>query len=384
MISNIILINFLITLAFSANDGLFPLIFKNIIGSGCLLSLSFFSYSSIKMIAPKFTKNIFHTVCLKKILGLSLLLYIIVSLIISISVNPYLIIFSKLIQGLACAFFRPVLLSLVASMSQQSNIGATAGKFDTAFYLALAIGPAIGGVFFTNFGKIGILSLVILCCLFSFAIYIHFYITFNVENGKSDSSTFKDKNIEINYSLQQLLIFTFFKAWCISTLCVYLPVYMNNAGFSATHIGIAVGLPSFIMAVILTKTGILADKYNKQSIVFWGGVISSFNFIMIPFSKDIFVISLIIILYGLGSAISQPACLSILIENSKGKNQGYIYGIFNTTMGTGFSLSPFMNCFLTDYFGINTIFYTAGILGLISSAYFMRNYCFKFNMPKTA
>lgn len=153
-------------------------------------------------------------------------------------------------------------------------------------------------------------------------------------------------------------------------MCVYLPVLMHNQGFSAAKIGFTVSIPPFVMAFFLIFTGRLADVLKKNMMVLVGGSFAAITYLCIPFANGLTAIIFIVILGGAAGAFSQPALSALLLESSPDGKAGRAIGLFNTAMGLGFSVSPIVNGILLQFAGLGSIFVIAGIVGLMSSAYF--------------
>lgn len=366
----LILINFLITFGFSVSDGLFAVVFKDVVGNGIFLSFAFFFYSFSKIIFSPFAGRILDSMGVERVLGFSLVLFTAVSAVFILSDDKIIILTARIIQGCACAFFRPVLLCGIASEGKFSNLGRRAGQLDISFYLALAAGTFYGGFLFDASGKTGVFISIALCCVMSLLLFLLFRECLKTHGTAKEKPSANRLIPAANPALTGYLVYIFFKAWGISSVCIYLPVLMHNQGFTASNIGFAVSIPPFVMAFFLLFTGRLADILKKNTMVFTGGAVAAASYLSIPFAYDLPSIILIIIIGGAAGAFSQPALAALLLESAPDGQTGRTIGLFNTVMGLGFSVSPIINGLLLKFAGIGSIFIIAGITGLLSSMYF--------------
>ncbi|MCD8554762.1 MFS transporter [Seleniivibrio sp.] len=364
------LINFLITLGFSVSDGLFSVIFKDTIGSGIFLSLAFVFYSASKIIFSPFAGRMLDRVGSERILLFSLVLYSLVSALFIFSDNKTIILAARILQGGACAFFRPVLLCLISSDAGYSKLGRRIGQFDISFYLALAAGPLAGGFLLDLSGKTGVFAVIAACCALSLLLFLLFSRCPDTCNAAKQHRV-TDESPAANSSLNGLLVYIFFKAWGISAICMYLPLFMHAEGFSASHIGFAVGIPPLIMASFLIFTGRLSDVFRKHNMIFAGGAAASLAYLCLPLASDMASILVVITVSGIAGAVSQPAGSALLLESSPEGRTGRTVCLFNAVMGLGFSVSPLVNGILFKLLGAGNIFVISGLLGLASSIYFI-------------
>ena len=364
------LINFLITLGFSVSDGLFSVIFKDTIGSGIFLSLAFVFYSASKIIFSPFAGRMLDRVGSERILLFSLVLYSLVSALFIFSDNKTIILAARIVQGGACAFFRPVLLCLISSDAGYSKLGRRIGQFDISFYLALAAGPLAGGFLLDLSGKTGVFAVIAACCALSLLLFLLFSRCPDACNAAKQRRV-TDESPAANPPLNGLLVYIFFKAWGISAICMYLPLFMHAEGFSAPHIGFIVGIPPLVMASFLIFTGRLADVFRKHMMIFVGGTAASLAYLCLPLASDMVSVVTVITVSGIAGAVSQPAGSALLLESSPDGRTGRTVCLFNTVMGLGFSVSPLVNSILFKLLGAGNIFVISGLLGLASSIYFI-------------
>ncbi|WP_240732276.1 MFS transporter [Geobacter sp. FeAm09] len=139
------LINFAITLGFGIADAFFSLYVFSLGARGALLGLPLVLYSLSKIVLSPFMGAWADRIGRKKVAAASLGLYLFVSLSYLFTASLPLITLLRLLQGIGCAMFRPVVLSLVGEATPDHKRATVMGTFDISFYGALSLGPVVGG-----------------------------------------------------------------------------------------------------------------------------------------------------------------------------------------------------------------------------------------------
>lgn len=363
-------INFLITFAFGINDTLFPLYYKGYEVNGALLGMVFTMYSFSKIIMTPLTGKLLDKLGAFRILLFGLLLYLIVAILFLYVENKQIIILIRILQGIACAFFRPVMLYIVGNISSSSFRGKTIGIFDLSFYSALAIAPLIGGLLIKIYSFDLIFKLMIACCIC--ALILALISKSRLQSIKIIRRTnLNNRPEKDNFILHFLYIYIFFRSWGITCTAVLLPLYLSDIGYSESHIGLLLSLSMIAMVCSLPFTGKLADNNRKDSLIFIGGAVTSICIIFLPHITGFYFLILILCIGGFFSAMSQPACSSLLIETAKKNELGVVIGRFNFAMSLGAAIGAFISSLLFSWLGVTVAFLWAGMLGFFASLIFV-------------
>ncbi|QAR33289.1 MFS transporter [Geovibrio thiophilus] len=357
-------INFFITLAFAANDSLFPLFYNKYYSQGLTFGFAFAFYAASKILFSPLAGSIIDRYGSRIVLFFALVLFTTVSLMFCLVHGAKIILILRALQGIACAMFRPVMYCLLEFSEKQR--GKTLGIFDLSFYSAVAAAPFTGSVIVENFGFGYLFLFIILCCCF--CIFLVFFIGENKKNepiyDKKQSQVFK--KTEIN----TMMIYIFCRAWGISAVTVFLPIYLSGLSVSVKGIGLALSLSALLTAVFLPFTGRLADYFHKEILIVCGGLaVSSLLIATVLLNSYVYILA-VLLFSGIFSAVSQPACLAFLMEQSESAVHGSILGHFNMFMGLGFACSPVFSSILFKYAGIKSVFIFSGLMGIVSTIVF--------------
>jgi len=364
-----IVINFLITFVFAINDSLFSLYYKGYGVNGFLLGIAFSLYSFSKIIMTPFTGKLLDKVGAFKILFFGILLYLLVAVMLLYVHDQKLIIFIRVLQGCACAFFRPVMFYIIGKTTHSSFRGKMFGTFDLSFYAAIASAPLIGGILKNYYGFGFIFQIMIISCMLALVLVLLSYPAITSEVFSRTSNQKVDTE-NLSLLLNGLYVYIFFRSWGITCMVILLPLYLSDIGYSESHIGLLLSLSTTVMVFSLPLTGRFADNFRKDNLIIIGGAVTALCIIVVPHMTEFYYLVLIIGLCGFFSAMSQPACSSLLVEVASNEEMGAIIGRFNFVMGLGAAVGGFFSSVVFSYFGIGVAFALAGFLGVLASLLF--------------
>lgn len=361
-------INFIVTLGFGISDTFFSVYVFELGGRGALLALPLISYSVAKAVFSPFMGRCSDTFGPEKIMLAALTVYLLVSISYLVSSNLFILAMSRLLQGVACAMFRPVIVSLVSESAIKEKRSSVMGTFDISFYAALSFGPIVGGYMKAQLGFSAIfLSLIILsilaillcrCCVRADSAHV-----VTTHPSRNKQSSFIEPIIG-SRNLRGLLAFIFGRACCISLTGTFLPIILTEElKLTGTQLGIVMASSCLTITLLLRPMGMLADRVSHALLIILGGISVSIIYLIIPATVTFSQILLATTLLGLFSVLSQPACTAMLIEEGTHYGTGNTVGIFNGAMNLGFIFGPIFGAFILNVLGIDAVFYAAGLIG---------------------
>ncbi len=371
-------INFIVTLGFGISDTFFSVYVFELEARGVFLALPLIAYSVSKAIFSPFMGRYSDTFGPEKIMLISLALYLLVSVLYLVSTNLFVLAISRLLQGVACAMFRPVIVSLVSASTIKEKRSSVMGTFDISFYAALSFGPVIGGYMKDQLGFTAIFSGLVLLSLLAIVLCGCCVRESSTHVGSIHSSRNKQSSliqpIIRSRNLRGLLAFIFGRACCISLTGTFLPIILTEQlKLTGTQLGIVMASSSLTITLLLRPMGMLADRVSHTLLIILGGISVSVTYLIIPttitFTQIIFASTLL----GLFSALSQPASTAMLVEEGTQYGMGNTVGIFNGAMNLGFIFGPIFGAFILSGFGIDAVFYSAGIIGVSTILLFAFN-----------
>ena len=369
------LVNFLISLGFGISDAFFPLFCQSIGARGLLLGVAVSIYALSKIILSPIMGQLADRFGRRPLVYGSLTLYLLVACSYLATENLVIVICLRLLQGASCAMFRPVVQALLADSTKVEKRGSVMGSFDISFYAALSIGPAIGGIIMDYWGFPGLFSVLILCSLSAFGLAVvmlprQFEIT--IRSGQTTKAGFKSL-CQQGGTYSGLLFFIFGRACGIATYATFFPILLaSKLGMSGMQIGAIMTSTTLVMAVLLRPAGKIADIMPRKLLVICGGATVPLLYILLSVVANFTQALAVALGIGIFSALSQPAATALLTEEGERLGMGASLGIFHAFLNLGFVAGSFIGAVTLSAIGVNGVFISIGLVGLISVAGFDR------------
>lgn len=370
------LVNFAITLGFGITDAFFSTYLFSLGGRGMLLALPLLLYSLSKIIFSPLMGACSDRFGAKTMVMLSLTLYLLVSLSYFFSSSLALITVLRLVQGLGCAMFKPVMLSLVGAASRNDGRAGSMGTFDVSFYGALGLGPVLGGVVKDAWGFGGIFATLVLLCLFALGVAQQCIRGSEGAITPPDAGRCRAPLSELltaaRYGVMRgLLVFIFGRGCGISLLGAFLPIMLSTKlGLNGTQTGLVLASMTLVITCLLRPVGRLSDRVCRESLVVIGGTTVSLLYFLIPVAQGFCQVLVLGGGIGLFSVLSLPASTALLLEQGERYGTGLAVGVFNAALNLGLVAGPLLGAWFHYNFGLTSVFYAAGVLGLAAVGLF--------------
>jgi MFS family permease len=143
-----------------------------------------------------------------------------------------------------------------------------------------------------------------------------------------------------------------------------LPVYAHNLGASGIYIGLIFGAFSLSRIFFLSFFGRRSDKRGRKPFIVTG--LFGYAVISLAFALSTEVSTLIVIRFvqGIASAMIMPVVLAYIGDITPPGREGWIMGLFNTSMFIGLSAGPLIGGVIKDRFSLQSAFLCMGALSL--------------------
>ncbi|MCX6064293.1 MAG: MFS transporter [Chloroflexi bacterium] len=172
----------------------------------------------------------------------------------------------------------------------------------------------------------------------------------------------------MNLSLPLLAIALF--TWGIGEGMFYIfqPIYLSQLGANPVTIGYILGTAGFAMMIAHIPAGYLSDRLGRRPLLLTAwiiGIISTWAMALAP-SLPFFVLGLL--LYSFTAFVTSP--LNSYVTAARGNwSVGRAITIISATFNLGIVLGPFTGGWIGDHFGLRTVYFVAGIIFIISTAF---------------
>jgi MFS family permease len=123
-------------------------------------------------------------------------------------------------------------------------------------------------------------------------------------------------------------------------------------------------------------TGKLSDHYSKKAMLFWGMLIQGLAILLIPYSRNFYILASLSGILGLGTAMVYPTFLSTIAQATSPVQRAETIGTFRLWRDLGYAFGAMISGAAADRFGTNYAVLLIGGLTVISSL------IIKYRMPQ--
>ena len=170
-----------------------------------------------------------------------------------------------------------------------------------------------------------------------------------------------DKNLIV------IWVVTFTTMLGIGLIAPILSFYAKTLGANNFEISLIFSIFMIARTLAQIPAGALSDIYGKKLFLtigtfFYGVATFFYNFV-----SSIFDLIMVRFFTGVFSAFVTPIASSYVSSIAPKDKMGQYMGFFNSSIGMGFGVGPFIGGFLAQNFGIKAPFYFCGALGVLAS-----------------
>ncbi len=352
---------------------LLPIYAQDLGATGIWLGIIFASFSLARAIFMPIIGKISDKTTRKKFITYGLLAYSIISLLYLLANSVVSLTIIRFLHGIASAMVIPIALAYVGETTEKGKEGSRMGLFNIAFYLGMGTGPLIGGVLHDAFGMSSVFIAMSVLTGISFLLTLFLLPDISPKvhqkNKKIPDNTFKA--LLKNKLMVGLVVYRFINALGRGGTMSFLPVWAAHFKISPSKVGIILSTNIFFMALLQGFFGKLADKFNKFVLVVIGASIGALALLFINYAKNFWSLLTLVLIMGLGGAISMPAASAINVKIGRNYGMGATSGLFSVAMSLGMIFAPLISGAVMNIWGLKYIFIVAGILSFIGIAIFV-------------
>jgi MFS family permease len=155
-----------------------------------------------------------------------------------------------------------------------------------------------------------------------------------------------------------------------------LPMALFTLGYNNENIGIITAIYPTVWGIGQLFTGRMSDLYSKKKMLFWGMLLQGFAILLIPYSKDFYVLASLSAILGFGTALVYPTFLTTIAQATNPKQRAESIGTFRLWRDLGYAFGAIASGIIADLFGIQYAIFLIGGLTILSSL------IIQFRMPK--
>lgn len=272
----------------------------------------------------------------------------------------------RLFQGIGAAAIGSLNVTLIGDLFEGRDRPAAMGYNASVLSIGTASYPAIGGVLAT----IGWYYPFILP---AFAVPIALVVIYSLDAvGASNHQklsvylrkaweSIKDKRVIVIFIAS---VFTFIILY--GAYLSYLPFLLDSA-FSAPPylIGLLFSVSSLTTAITSSQVGRLTARYSEKALLKAAFIIYGISLIVIPFTPNLWMLLVPLILFGIAQGLNIPSLQTILTNLAPVENRAAFMSLNGMVLRIGQTLGPVIMGAIFGIFGITAVYLVGAAFALV-------------------
>jgi MFS family permease len=153
---------------------------------------------------------------------------------------------------------------------------------------------------------------------------------------------------------------------------IYVPIYGNHVGLSATGIGIVLAMFSIAAFAIRLFLSQLVGRFSVERVLAWSFLIGGAWFLMMPLFDSLVMLSLLSFVFGIGMGCGQPITLMMTYSSSTQGRSGEAMGLRVTVNHLTRVVVPVVFGSIGSVLGLNPVFWISALM-MASGSLFSRS-----------
>jgi DHA1 family multidrug resistance protein-like MFS transporter len=362
---------FVAVLGFSLVAPIFPLYVIGLGASYTLLGFIISIYGAIQLITQIPMGRLSDRKGRKPLIILGLVTFTLLPPLYIYATNAYILIPIRILGGIGASAVWPLAMAMIVDQVSSQRRGASLGRYNAAFYSAMAIGPLIGGYLYDHYG---------LQAPFYFWAFLGLASTIIVMARVTEPSRHQAISTAPQKRPKENLILPGYRSTFLACCGVVmwtgivggfnvtmLPSYASRLGLSTTEIGLLYLDYAGITAISNIYFGKAADRGLRKLMISAGCLTGLIAFFFLPWASSLTQVLVLLAFIGLSLGIGNPAAAAIIADTTCQSRRGEIFGIFNTSRMSGVVIGPMIAGLVADLYGVNgSIFAFTGISAAIT------------------
>jgi DHA1 family multidrug resistance protein-like MFS transporter len=274
----------------------------------------------------------------------------------------------RFVQGLGASAHLPIAQAYLGDITPEGNEGKWMGYFNAVLFAGMGAGPLIGGVITDAFSiRAAFLFMAVLNVLGLIATLVFLKEMPRKIATRGHTSYMAPLK---SRTMRGVLWYRMTTGVGTASLMAFIPLFAGlRIGLSASLIGILLAARS-PFSILQSYTGRLADKWDRRSMVIWGGIGSALTIALLPATGGFWPLLIVYISVTIGQAFGVPAANAYVVHEGRTYGMGASMTMFMMAMQIGNGIGPIFLGRIADDLGLESVFYTAAFCTALGVALF--------------
>ncbi|MGQ9722061.1 MAG: MFS transporter [Candidatus Jordarchaeum sp.] len=345
--------------------------------SGIWIGLIFAGFGLSRSIISPFVGRVSDVRGRKNFLIIGLIGYTLTGLGYVIANSVVLITLIRFANGFTSAMVLPVSQAYIGDITPKGREGTYMSTFMTSLMVGFGAGPFIGGWMADTYGAFSAFYAMAAFSALALALVIIFLPQLEDVRSNPHSELEKQKTVPRirgkpslrraikDDNVKGIIIYRTSIGLSRNALVSFLPIFLTSSfAASATQVGIILAVFLLVGAVLQSPMGMIADRFDKKKLILIGMSFGASILFTIPYIPNLGIILLVAFLAPIFSVTADAPALALGTEVGRRHGMATVLSLYDTAMGIGMVGGPLISGFFVDNFGINSMFYLWGIVGL--------------------
>jgi MFS transporter, DHA1 family, multidrug resistance protein len=291
----------------------------------------------------------------KGILTISMSIYPFIAFSYYLSDSLITLLGARLLHGLASAMLLPMAMTYIGEVTPKGREGSNMGIYNTVLFLANGVGPILGGMIANWWGIKEAFLLLLILALLTLGLTAT-----TLTSTRKGTSTIINRTVAhaetgvIGRSLWKngrvlaLSSIYFISAVLTMFIVSFFPIYGIEKGFSIIQVGMLIATYNITVGTCQIPFGRMADKYNKTKMLIYSSLLNAILFSVIPIVDNLFIISLIVFLFSIVTAVVIASSSAVATETGRRYGMGKIMGFLSSATSLGMVFGPLFSGLIMD------------------------------------
>ncbi len=243
------------------------------------------------------------------------------------------------------------------------------GRYNAAFFSALALGPLLGGLLYDSMGLNAPFYLWALLGATSF--FVVYFRVKEPEKVRLKMYMLPSRRKETLIAPGYLLTFLACSGVVLWAGVMggfnftMLPSFAAGLGFNAADVGIIYLVYGGSTAIFNIHFGRQADRETRKKLIFTGCLAGAVSFAILSLADTMILVTFLFACLGMGLGMASPAAAALIADITCVARRGEVYGIFNTARMAGVVMGPMIAGMTADLHGVNGAIYAFTTLAIV-------------------